>query len=94
MLAQDTVRTEQEGSEATQRVYALVEVAQGQSEEVVSCFRRQPGVVMADVVEGKTIVMMVVEAGHVIRLAQLTIRALAAVERVILGIHLMPACRS
>ncbi len=51
----------------------------------------KPGVVMADVLEGQTDVIMVVEAQDRLRLAQLTIQALAAVETMTVGMHLMPA---
>jgi hypothetical protein len=76
------------------RVYVLVSVAEGFSDNVASILRCKPGVVMADVVEGQTNVVMVVEARHRLRLAQLTIQALAAVESMTDNVHLLPADKS
>ena len=91
VLIEDVDETRRNGSAPKSRVYVLVQVDEGRSEAVASVLRRQPGVTMADVVEGQLDVMMVVEAQHRLRLAQLTIQALAAVEKVTVGMHLMPA---
>ena len=91
VLANDVGETRRKGSAPKARVYVLVQVAEGHSEDVVSHLRRQPGVTMADVVEGQPDVIMVVEAQHRLKLAHLTIQALTAVETVTVGVHLMPA---
>ncbi len=91
VLVEDVGETRRKGSAPRARVYVLVQVAEGHSEDVVSVLRCQPGVVIADVVEGQPAAIMVVEAQHRLRLAQLTIQALAAVETVTVGMHLMPA---
>jgi len=91
VLTKDVGETRSKGSAPKARVYVLVQVAKGHLEDVVSHLRRQPGVTMADVVEGRLDVIMVVEAQHMLRLAHLTIQALTAVETVTVGVHLMPA---
>jgi hypothetical protein len=72
-------------------VYVLLEVPWKHSTEVASVLRCKPGVVMADVVEAQPSVIMVVEAQERQKLAELTIQALASVEMVTDGVHLMPA---
>lgn len=72
-------------------MYVVVDVADGFCEEVASVLRCKPGVVMADNVEAAQKVVMVVEAQHRLRLAHLTIQALAAVEPVTANVCLMPA---
>ncbi len=91
MLVEGVDETRSNGSAPKARVYVLVQVENGHSAAVASVLRRQPGVTMADVVEGQPNVMMVVEAQHGLRLAQLTIQALAEVETVTVGMHLIPA---
>lgn len=91
VLVEDAGETRRKGLVPKARVYVLVQVAEGHSENVVSVLRCQRGVVIADVVEGHPNVIMVVEAQHRLRLAQLTIQALAAVETLTVGVHLMPA---
>lgn len=76
------------------RVYVLVNVAERQGRAAASVLRRQVGVIFADVVEAQSSVMMVVEARGRLRLADLTIKALASVQGVIEDIHLMPADNS
>ena len=93
MLVQDVSETGREKSAPKARVYVLIQIQEGKSEDVVSVLRLQPGVTIADVVEGQPDVIMVVEAQHRLRLAQLTIEALAAVETLTVGLHLMPADR-
>ena len=73
------------------RAYALLRVAEGHTESVVSRLRSKPGVVMADVIESQSGVIMVVEAVGRLMLAELTIQALASVEPLTEAMHLMPA---
>lgn len=73
------------------RAYVVVDVAQGQSQRVASLLRRKPGVVIADVVEAQSSVIMVVEAPNRQALADLAIEALASIEELTVDIHLMPA---
>jgi hypothetical protein len=73
------------------RVYVLVNVAERQGRAAASVLRRQPGVVVADVVEAQPSVIMIVEARDRQRLAELTVQALTSVEEVTADFHLMPA---
>ena len=91
VLVEDVSRTRRRRSTQRARVYVLVDVADGNHEEVASVLRCKPGVVMADNVEAQQKVIMVVEAQDRQRLAELTVRALASVEMAIGGMRLMPA---
>jgi hypothetical protein len=91
LLAEDTGRTTRRRSIRKARVYVLVDVAGGHQEEVACAMRRKPGVVMADVVESQPSVIMVIEARDRQKLAELAVRALAAIEMATDGMHLMPA---
>ena len=91
MLAENVRSTGRRPVVQKDRVYVLVTVAEGFSGKVASVLRCKPGVVAADVVEGEPNVIMLVEAQHRLRLAHLTIQALAAVETATVGLRLMPA---
>jgi hypothetical protein len=91
VLAKDVGKARGRRSAHKARVYVLVDVAGECHEEVASALRCKPGVVMADNVEAQQKVIMVVEAQDRQRLAELTVRALASVETVIEGMHLLPA---
>ena len=73
------------------RVYVLLDIVKGRSGSVVSILRSKPGVVMADIVEPQSDVIMVVEAEGRERLAELTTKALASIEQATVDVHLMPA---
>jgi hypothetical protein len=91
LLAEDAGGTTRRRAIRKARVYVLVDVAGGHHDEVARALRRKPGVVMADVVEAKPSVIMVIEARDRQKLAELTVRALAAIELETDGMHLMPA---
>lgn len=91
LKTEDTSKTRAKEPTTMSRVYVLVQTADGHSDDMASVLRRQPGVILADVVEGRIHVMMVVEAQHILKLAQLTIQALATVEAMTASVHLWPA---
>jgi len=72
------------------RVYVLMEIAEGKATRAVRVLRRKRGVVMADILEGSDRVMMVAEATERSRLAELTIQALISVEAIVSQIQLLP----
>ncbi len=72
------------------RVYVLLDVAQGERDEVVRTLRDRPGVTMADIVEGPPDIVMVVEAPQRLRLAELTIQALGSIEGMTENLQLLP----
>lgn len=72
------------------RVYVLLDVEQGKSAKVVRALRGQPGVIMADVIEGPPDVVMVVEAQGRRRLAELTVNALSSIESMTKDLQLLP----
>ncbi len=75
------------------KVYILIDVNQVACRQVVRTLRRQPGVVLADVLEDQSRVMLLVTAESRLELAELTNRALVSVEDLIFGIHLLPTSR-
>ena len=73
------------------RAYVLLEIKEGNSKQVAKVLRGKPGVVVADLLEGPPDVIMVVEALDSQKLAELTVRALAAVENMTENFCLLPA---
>ena len=73
------------------RVYVLLDIVDGKSEQVAQALRSKPGVAMEDTLEGPPDVIMVVEASQRQKLAQLTIQALASVETMTQGLRILPA---
>jgi histidinol dehydrogenase len=71
------------------KVYILLDIMGGPSEQVAQALRRRPGVVMVDALEGPPDVIMVVEASDRQKLAELTIQALASVETMTQGLRLL-----
>ena len=74
------------------RVYALLNVAYGKSEEIARALRGKPGVVLADPLEGPPDLILVVEAPERQKLVELTIDALASVETMTEALRLLD-CR-
>lgn len=75
------------------RVYVLLKVVEGKSAQVVSTLKDKHGVVMADVLEDQSEVMMVAEASERQRLAELTVQAIISVEDVTGEVRLLPIKR-
>jgi hypothetical protein len=73
------------------RVYLLLDVLNGDSDQVAQNLRGKPGVVIAEPLEGPPDVMVVIEAPDRQRLAELAIGAIALVEGMTEGIRLLPA---
>lgn len=72
------------------RAYVLLDVEHGQSAKVVRALRGWPGVIMADVIEGPSDVIMVVEAHGRRRLAELTVKALSSIEHMTGDLKVLP----
>jgi len=72
------------------KVYVLLDVMDGKSEEVAQILRGKPGVVKVDQLEGPPEVITVVEAYDRQELADLTMQALASVETMTEGLQLLP----
>ena len=73
------------------KVYVLLRVKEGKSEQVVQTLRSKAGVRLLDVLEGPPDVIMMVQARERRRLAELTVEALASVENITEGLQLLPA---
>jgi hypothetical protein len=74
------------------KAYILLEVIEGECDQAARILRRRPGVVSVDIVEGPPYVVFIVEAAERQSLAKLTVGALAAVERITMGVQLLPTC--
>ena len=72
------------------RVYILLDIADGRAEQVAQVLRGNPGVVMVDVVEGPPDVVMMMEAPKREQLAKLAIKALISVETMTEKLCLLP----
>ena len=71
-----------EGKKRTaDRAYMLLEVSDGKLESVVRALRSMAGIASLDILEGPPDVIMTIEAPGRKRLAELTVQALAAVEK-------------
>lgn len=73
------------------RAYVLLRTKEGDLAETAAIVRRQPGVVMADRVEGPADVIFAVQASDRESLVTLMVRAIAAVENLTEDIQLLPA---
>ena len=72
------------------KVYVLLNVMDGKSEEVAQILRGKPGVVKVDQLEGTPEVITVVEAYDRQELAELTMQVLTSVENMTEGLQLLP----
>ncbi len=72
------------------RVYVLLDIADGRSEEVVQSLWGKPGVTKVDSLEGSPNIIMVCEATDRHKLTGLTAKALDACEPAIKNITLLP----
>jgi DNA-binding Lrp family transcriptional regulator len=76
---------------ARARAYVLLRTRNDDLEQATALIRRQPGVVMADQIEGRTDVIFAVQATDRETLAKLMLRAIASVEEMTEEIQLLPA---
>jgi len=72
------------------RVYALLDIMESKSEQVVRALQGKAGVKMVDALEGLPNIIMMVQARDRQQLAELTIQALASAETVTEGVQLLP----
>lgn len=72
------------------KAYVLLDIVDGNCDQVAQMLRSKRGVVMADSLEGPPDLIMVVEASDKQKLAQLAISALATVETMTQGLQILP----
>ncbi len=72
------------------KVYVFLDVDTGKAEQVARTLRTHACVTTVDVLEGPPDILMTLEAGERKELARVTVIALASVENMTLGSHLMP----
>jgi len=71
------------------RVYILLNIADGKSEQTGQTLRGMPGVVMADLLDSGYDAIVVIEAPDRQRLVEMTMETLAAVEYVTQDLRLL-----
>jgi DNA-binding Lrp family transcriptional regulator len=74
----------------SQRVYVLMDIAEGKSEEVAHSLVGRPGVVKVDLLEGSPDLILICEAIDRQKLAEFTVKALATVEKETENVSLLP----
>ena len=72
------------------RLYLLLETVNGHSEEVAQVLRLNSGVVTVDIVEGKTDVIAVMEAGDRQALARQLMQVISCVENTTEDARILP----
>ena len=72
------------------KVYVLLDIENSQSEQAIRTLRGMPGVVIADALEERPDVIMLIEASEREKLAELTVGALQSVESVTEEVQLLP----
>ena len=72
------------------RVYVLLDIVDGQAEQVVQVLQEIPGVLMVDALEGPPDVVVLIEASEREQLAKWTIEALSSVEMLTEQVRLLP----
>lgn len=74
------------------RVYMLLDIADGQREEICRCLQGKTGIVLADVLEGEPDVLVMLEAVNRRQLVRLTMETISVVEQVAENVTLLPVC--
>ena len=72
------------------KVYILLDVMDGKSEQVVHVLQEIPGVLMVDALEGPPDIVVIIEAPEREQLAKWTIEALSSVEMLTKQVRLLP----
>ena len=72
------------------RVYVLLDIMDGESEQVTRTLQSRSGVVIVDALEGSPDVIMMIEASERKKLVELTMEALESVESMTEDVHLLP----
>lgn len=73
------------------RVYILLDIKEGKTEQVAKVLQQSRGVIMADVVDGSPDVIAVVEGTDREQLVEMTVQALNSVGDIIERIRFLPA---
>ncbi len=74
------------------RAYIFLDVAHGETNDVLRMLKGQPCIVSVDCVEGPPDVIMVVEAEEPQRLAEVTVDALTSVSHMTNSVQCLPVC--
>ena len=75
-----------------ERVYLLIDVVEGRERQVLMALRGQPGIVLADRVEGPPDIVVIAEAQDRQSLANLIVQAIASIENLTNNIQFLPVC--
>jgi hypothetical protein len=71
------------------RAYILLDIVHGKAEEALRTLRCRPGVVMADALEGRPDIIVLLEAKERLQLADFIMPALASIDEVTEDLRLL-----
>ncbi|MBI4268020.1 MAG: hypothetical protein HY662_04465 [Chloroflexi bacterium] len=75
----------------SERVYMLLDIAEGKTARAIEILRANTGVVLADSLEGRPDVIVMVEAANRQKLAELVMPVLGAVDDITEDVHFLLA---
>jgi DNA-binding Lrp family transcriptional regulator len=71
------------------RAYLLLDIADGKADQLAKTLRGQPGVMAADILDGRPDIIVLVEAADRLKLAQFMMPVLDSIDRVTNDMRLM-----
>ena len=71
------------------RVYVLLDLLDGKSDQMIRTVHGKPGVVMADTLDGSPNAVVVIQAGDRHKLAQFTVRVISSIEPMTQSLQLL-----
>jgi len=71
----------------------LLDIVDGHCEEAFHSLQDKTGIVLADLLEGRPSLLIMLEAVNRPKLARLTVETLSAVEQVTENVSLLPVCK-
>ena len=71
------------------RVYVLLDIVDGKSEQAAQALGDMPGVLIADCLEGRPGVLLLVEASNRLKLAEFLMSAIASVDDIVEDLRLL-----
>jgi hypothetical protein len=75
------------------RVYLLLNITEGKSEEALRALRGKSGVVVADLLEDNLGILVMLQATNRPKLAKLTVESISAIEQITENVSLLPTRR-
>jgi hypothetical protein len=82
--------SKQDGASMGNRVYLLLNVTAGKSEEALCALRGKSGVVVADLLEDQLGILVMLQATNRPKLARLAVDLISAIEQITENVSLLP----